>query len=181
VLTLAPKKSTQAERLKGTAIHEAGHAVAAYYLRVRIKYVTIVPKGDAHVEFGRHGMFDDSLRGIDRAERHIMVRFAGQIAERKHAPRSKWRRGGWIDRAAALELFSRIDHPDQKVRDLHMKLLWRKTECLVEFRWKGIQVVADALLKHKRLDAAQVAAVIDKVHGLKPVTFKPLATAAAEA
>jgi hypothetical protein len=178
---MAPKKSTQAERLKGTAIHEAGHAVAAYYLRVRITYVTIAPDGDAHVEFGRHGVFDDSLRGTDRAERHIMVRFAGQIAERKHAPRSKWRRGGWVDRAAARELFSSINHSDQKVRDLHMKLLWRKTECLVEFRWKDIQAVADTLLKRKRLDATQVAAVIDKVHGLKPVTFKQPATAAAEA
>jgi hypothetical protein len=178
---MAPKKSTRTERLKGTAIHEAGHAVAAYDLRVRIKYVTIAPDGDAHVEFGRHGMFDASLRGTDRAERHIMVRFAGQIAERKHAPRSKWRRGGWVDRAAALELLSCIDHPDQKVRDLHMKLLWRKAECLVEFRWKEIQAVADALLKHKRLDATHVAAVIDKVHGLKPITFKQSATAAAEA
>jgi hypothetical protein len=178
---MAPKKSTRAERLKGTAIHEAGHAVAAYYLRVRIKYVTIAPHGDAHVEFGRHGMLDDSLCGTDRAERHIMVRFAGQIAERKHAPRSKWRRGGWVDRAAALELFSCIDQPDQKVRDLHMKLLWRKTECLVEFRWEDIRAVADALLKHKKLDATQVGNVIDKVHGLKPIAFKQTATAAAGA
>lgn len=178
---MAPKKSTRAERLKGTAIHEAGHAVAAYALHVRIKYVTIAPEGDAHVEFGRHGTFDDSLRGTDRAERHIMVRFAGQIAERKHAPRSKWRRGGWVDRAAALELFSRIDHPDPKVRDLHMKLLWRKTEWLVEFRWKDIQAVADALLKHKKLDATQLAAVIDKVRRLKPITFKQPATAEAGA
>ena len=178
---MAPKRTAEAERLEGTAIHEAGHAVAAYYLRVRIKYVTIVPNGDAHVEFGRHGVFDHSLRGTDRAERHIMVRFAGQIAERRRAPHSKWRRGGWIDRAAALELFSRIDHPDLKVRDLHLKLLWRKTECLVELRWQDIQVVADALLKHKRLDATQVAAVIDKAQGQKPITFKPPATVAARA
>lgn len=178
---MARTKSTRTKRLKGTAIHEAGHAVAAYYLRVRIKYVTIAPDGDARVEFGRDGTFDDSLRGTDRAERHIMVRFAGQIAERKHAPRSNWRRGGWVDRAAALELFSCINHPDPKVRDLHMKLLWRKTEYLVECRWEDIRAVADALLKHKKLDATQVAAVIDRVHGLKPITFKQAAAAAAGA
>jgi hypothetical protein len=44
-----------ADDLRGTAFHEAGHVVAAYYLHVPIKHVTIVPTADAsgHVASGR--------------------------------------------------------------------------------------------------------------------------------
>jgi hypothetical protein len=175
---MATKKSTRRDPLRVVAIHEAGHAVAAFWLNVRIKHVTIVPAEDSlghvhrrAVQFGRDGLFDDSPRGVDRAERHIMVCFAGQIAQRKHAPRSKWRVDGHADQEVAGALFTHIDHPDKKVRNLQISLLWRRTECLVDTHWKGIQAVADALLKHKTLDAQGVRAAIDRTHGFKPLVL----------
>lgn len=108
------------------------------------------------------------MRGRDRAERRIIVLFAGQIAERKVAPRSRWRLGGSSDREQAMELFWHIAHPDEKAHNFHLALLWRKTECLVEGRWKPIEAVAAALLKHKTLTADELRLVIDKSFGLKP-------------
>lgn len=184
---MAERKSTTGA-LRLTAIHEAGHTVAAYYLNVRIEHVTIVPAKDYRgrlkhtaVRFGRHGLFDDSVRGTDRAERHIMVCYAGELAQRKLAPRSKWHIGGSDDNQRAMDLFWHIASADEKTRNLHLALLWRRTEVLVEVRWKDIQAVAAALLKHGTLDADEVAVTIAEANGLRPFTLKQPATAAAEA
>jgi len=176
---MAAKKSTRPDPLRVTAIHEAGHAVASYFLHVKIKAVTIIPAEDALGEVthppirfaSSPGVFDDSVRGIDRAERHIIVLWAGQLAQRKHAPRSRWRVSGSADREAAMKLFWHITSADEKARNLQSALLWRRAELLVEQHWKSILAVADALLEHKTLDADGVRAAVDRAHGLKPLAL----------
>jgi ATP-dependent Zn protease len=39
-------RQQRAKRLRETAYHEAGHAVAAFRLRVAFRYVDIIPEGD---------------------------------------------------------------------------------------------------------------------------------------
>jgi hypothetical protein len=183
---MAKRRTTGAAEVRRTAIHEAGHAVASYFLHVRMKHVTIVPERDSlghvrhrRVQFGRHGIFDDSLRGTDRAERHIIVCFAGQIAQRKYAPHSQWRIGGSMDQEQAMELFWHIASADEKARNLQLQLLWRRTELLIELHWKDVRSVAAALLKRKTLDATQVAETILRAYGLEPFTLgEPRADAA---
>lgn len=166
---MAGKDSTRARALRTVAIHEAGHAVVAHFQHVKIRDVTIVPtktfKGlvrRTHVRFVHHGMFDDSLAGSDRAERHIRVAFAGQIAQRKFAPRSKWKRGGAADHALAMELFWPICHADREARDLHLQMLWREAECLVDRWWKVIRLLADELIEHKTLTRDEAREVIER-------------------
>jgi len=76
------------KRLRTTAYHEAGHAVAAWWLFLKFRYVTIKPDGDTlgHVKFNRSPKwFSPDIDKSDRvrlfAERHIISSFAGQIAE----------------------------------------------------------------------------------------------------
>jgi hypothetical protein len=123
------------------------------------------------VQFGRHGLFDDSLRGVDRAERHIIVCFAGQLAQRKYAPHSRWRSAGGHDRAIAMELFWHVTSPDEKARNLQLALLWRKAELLVQQHWKTVQGLADALLERKTLTGKELRDVIWKLQGLKPIVI----------
>jgi len=170
-------KSTAAERLRHTAYHEAGHAVASYFLQVPIRDVTIIPDKDSlgvlthpPIRFVRHpGVFDDSRRGIDRPERHIIVCFAGPLAQRRFAPGSRWRVGAYHDFNAAGELMVRIQDPDPEGARLYGRLLHGRAQVLVKNHWKDIVAVAEALLKHKRLDADGVNAVIERVHGVKPL------------
>ena len=67
-----------------------------------------------------------------------------------------------------MNLFSHISHEDEKAQNLQLKLLWRKTECMVEVRWKPIEAVAAALLDRKTLTADELRLVIDESFGLKP-------------
>ncbi len=94
-------------RDRNTAIHETGHAVASYFLHHRIRRVTIIPKGDSigfisheRLKYAQDGIFDDSPRGVDRAEKYIVICFAGPFASRKFAPRSTWAVGGYAPPAS---------------------------------------------------------------------------------
>jgi hypothetical protein len=177
-----PKHTTR--RLHGlreryTAIHEAGHAVAAFYLRHRVRKVTIVPTGDAlgHVRhnpimFAKQGVFDDSLRGIARAETRIIILYAGPIAHRRFRPKSPWKLGGTSDFDLASKLMSHLEGPDYKCNRLYDRLLWRRAELLVDLRWRDINAVAKALLRHRTLNAREVNAAIDRAHGFKPVSVR---------
>jgi hypothetical protein len=93
---------SKARRERNAAIHEAGHAAASYFLRHKIRYVTIIPKSGslgytsrAPMKFVHRGVFDDSPRGVDRAEKYIVICFSGPFASRKLAPRSMWAVGGF--------------------------------------------------------------------------------------
>ena len=73
------------------AYHEAGHAVAAFYLGQNIRKVTILPYGDSRGHYLRRrrrrtvegrGMFDESSCKIFA---DIICLYAGQLAQRRFA------------------------------------------------------------------------------------------------
>jgi len=166
-----------------TAIHEAGHAVASLSLHRRFHRVTIVPAADSlgHVaptwlKYGDYE-FDDSPRGVDRAEKEIIICYAGPLASRKLAPRSKWRCTGSADFARASQFLTYLSREDSQYNILYDKLLWREAELLVEFHWEDINSVADALLEHRTLDHAGVYAAIERAQGREPVEIEPMSAA----
>jgi hypothetical protein len=162
--------SEKGRRLTIVAVHEAGHAVASYYLGTPLRHVKITRdksgKTLGHtrqrwVYFqDKQGVFDDSPRGRDRVERHILVSLAGQIALRRYAPRSRWRTGSAGDTRQASELFGLICDQDKTAAKLYVALLWRRAEWLVETKWNDVIAVADALSERGTLKAADVAKVI---------------------
>jgi hypothetical protein len=108
----------------------------------------------------KRGVFDDSPRGRDRVERHILVSLAGQIALRRYAPRSRWRTGSAADTRQAAELFWHICDEDEKAAQLYLALLWRREEWLIDAKWKDVLAVADALMDRRMLKAVEVANII---------------------
>ncbi len=83
------------KRLEPTAYHEAGHAVAAFFHSVGLKWVSIVPR-DGSLGHVRHNPlfrtnapdWDDSNRTRNRLETLVFVCLAGTEAQRRFAPRS---------------------------------------------------------------------------------------------
>src|SRR4051794_557029 len=79
-----------------TAYHEAGHAVAAWRLRARLRTASIVP-GDNYLGYFRNPSprrlrgfeQDDSARGRWYAQRDILICMAGPIAESRFCPEAR--------------------------------------------------------------------------------------------
>jgi hypothetical protein len=108
----------------------------------------------------KEGQFIRTPSAISRAESRIVICYAGPLASRKFQPRSKWRDGGTTDFGAATLLMGSLQGPDDEYNTLYAKLLWRRAELLVDFRWSEINAVADALLEHRTLDWDALEAAI---------------------
>lgn len=139
---------TRAERRRrATAIHEAGHAVAAIALGRRFKYVTLEPKGDSlgHVrvtppryQTGLESHFDYLIRAL-----------AGVEAERAFGFRPQ--RYGWeSDRQAAVDHALSIAGGGEEAT-LWVRLAGIRARRLVEVWRRSIEALADRLLTEPRL------------------------------
>lgn len=154
--TKAPDRGSRA-----TAYHEAGHAVATYFLgrAGRVKRVTIVPdpKQDTlgcmhHAGARRRFRPDIDWDGATRLrlEAEIMILLAGGIAEaRATGPRAP---GGCTrddEHAADLALYAGAS---ERQADPFLKWLEIRTEELIATRWAQVEAVAAALLRRGTLD-----------------------------
>lgn len=163
-----------------TAYHEAGHAVAASCLGIKLAYVTIF---DNEVSNG-HLMLDSEqvitfLRSVDIcqgdrwdpsrlvAEKWVMVYQAGEVAHRRHRFPSPVRRDHFqSDRSGGFEIL-RWYARDEEERDVvaHHRLLCTWTVSLIVQNWNLVEATAKALLESGMMSADQILEVIRGIDG----------------
>jgi hypothetical protein len=162
--------SRNAKRLEATAYHEAGHAVMAWSLRVRVDKVSICPEGDSlghcsheKIVRGRNPELDDSLRRRDQYEKDILVALAGGIAQRLFNCRS-WRRlyveGDW--RKAARLAFNINGSSEQADAYLRWLEIRAKDTISSKRMWPLVKALARELLLKRKLSRDEVLAVIQR-------------------
>jgi hypothetical protein len=156
------RKPTKKEQC--TAYHEAGHAVAAFFLRQKIRDVTILETSDYRGRCRlrtncRHG------RSTDKVFADIKIRYAGELALKRFAPASfrQWHVssgpfGGDRDRDIIIDLA--LKQTDEAGVPLLLKWLEHGAKNLVDARWEHICAVAEALLKRKTLSGDEVFEII---------------------
>jgi ATP-dependent Zn protease len=150
-----------------TAYHEAGHAVAAFFLGLRIgrKRVTVIPDkvkqtlGATHVlsQLRERPDVSVSTRTHVQIENRAVVCMAGDIAEKKFRPGRHY--GGQTDLKHAFNLLESISRSDE-ITEARLNVAILEARSLVELRWREITAVANALVERKTLTAEQVSEVI---------------------
>ena len=157
------------KKIERTAYHEAGHAVASYHLRVAFSSLTIIPEEDSfgHVLHPKsifnnfEPEWDNSLKVRDRAERMILVSFAGQVAEWRFTNRHNWRGSGedW-DKAVNLASYFAGNEVLQKYVDY----LWARAKTLfnLPWLWDAVESVAKELLIRKNMGKQLTRKIIRK-------------------
>jgi len=143
-----------------TAYHEAGHAVMAYFLGVRLKKVSIVP-GKDYVGRLLHGKI---LRGRyielnsrNSMEKNALVALSGDIAQKHHAPRS--RSGASKDHEEAFSMATMVN-TSPEATDAWIKWLKIRAEDTLKLRWALVDAVAWELVKKNELDREEILAVL---------------------
>ena len=138
----------EATALMITAIHEAGHAMAAIALGTPVRAMTL------------HEVTTMVRRGCPVAQRNeAVIALAGAVAETRHC-------GYSLDRQA--ELWGDLDawrtDLDNCLRRLQptepIAPALDRARQLVNENWSAIGLLAQALLKHKELDGTAIVAVI---------------------
>src|SRR5260370_14575354 len=146
-----------------TAYHEAGHAVMAYFLGVRLKKVTIITNKDyvgsvlqEKVVRGLAPEVDISLRNFDRMEKLARIALAGNIAQKIHAPRSH--DGASSDRQTVADVAFRLNGSSEAASAWIKWLKIGVTDTL-NFRWNFVDAVAHELVKQKELTREQITEI----------------------
>ena len=168
--------------LKATAFHEAGHAVAAWLVKIPIRKVTIVPKGDAAGYVLRRGVafpkrvreiLESGSRGTIRyiyareyawgqfiAERHAVYCLAGVEAQRRFNARSVRLYQYEGDRQSALDGLERIDGTDDL--RLYWGLMQERARRLINepSAWAAVKAIAAELMRRKTLSGDEARRVM---------------------
>jgi hypothetical protein len=130
------------------------------------KHVTIVPGADSlgHLLHGRFPKwFQPEIERNDRqrlrGERHIIVGFAGQLAEAKFRGKHP-RYGIESDNSSAVDMAFHLCNGSAKIAEAYLRYCWCVAESDVAMRWREIQAVAAALLERKTLSYEDVIEVV---------------------
>jgi hypothetical protein len=161
-----------------TAYHEAGHAIANKVLGLKLRLVTIVPKGDyAGVVKGAIGINVERLRDDDfsvdevsRWHNEIIVLLAGAEAQKKFRPRSMKPHMVAADNANIQTILENL-HPSNERRAI-MTWLRVRTRNLINHpkHWRYIEDLAGVLIERPTLTGDEVSDVI--AESFKRQTFE---------
>jgi hypothetical protein len=181
---MTKKESAKLER-ELTAYHEAGHAVIALMLGIKLDYVTIVPSDSPSAN--SYGLcstkmpkwFKDGERS-DRAqvlaERRITFIYSGLHAEARYRGKREGRgcreileqglgtTGDDQDADTLVDLTLSVRGVagvlmSRRVTDAYLKYCWQASREMVDFHWLSIQAVAAALIEKGALDDKEVRGV----------------------
>jgi ATP-dependent Zn protease len=152
---------------ESTAYHEAGHAVAAVVLGLKIgkRGVSIIPDkendtlGTTHVlrQLRENPECARSAGMQWRLERQAITCFAGDAAERKFNGGRRF--GGRQDYQRTAGLLAHVATSWEQ-HDARIEVARLGARDLVEANWSSIQAVAEELLRRKTLNAADLKAIV---------------------
>lgn len=154
--------------LRRIAIHEAGHAVVAWQLGVRLRKVTVKPDGDYlgkmwHRQTHNADDWDAAGGSEDRAQvrlgRKVKIAFAGPLAEKRAFPRTRWRRHASSDINDAADIIAHV-YFNERAQYLWSSLLWLETELLLGEGWLAVVALADQLITRQTLTGRDARDVI---------------------
>lgn len=126
-----------AEILKRVAYHEAGHAMMAFILGKRFRYITIVPRNDVlgHIPMNWGKAIRILEEPIDRYDRkelwkarkiletEILIRIAGQVSETIHFDQS------------LQSLFDDVPNEMVDAKGIALHITKNEQECMAYLRW----------------------------------------------
>jgi len=166
------------------AYHEAAHGLAAYLQNRRFRALSIRDGEHSHGKLPAHGWASFSLERCtdpacrDRIERNIIELYAGDVAQEilTGKPVS---RGESSDFHHIADLGTCVMEAGEVLDAyLHYMALRTKHILLLPQNWDAIQMLADELLKHKRLEYDAARRILEDAMeiGLKDLMHHYLAS-----
>lgn len=130
------------------AHHDAGHAVVAYMLGLKVQCVSLDADASTTIELP------------DGDERTILVDLAGPYAQRHFAPLSAWRRPKQLDDLRkAADLIAEM-HGTGEVASKYRAYVEARATQMVEQYWPLIEVIAKGLVERQLIPGDEMAEIM---------------------
>jgi hypothetical protein len=150
------------------AYHEAGHAVIAWHLGVRVRSLTIVPDeatlGRCHhasLIRGRYPELDGSLGAVVKMQKNIMISLAGPIAQHLYNPHSVRRYHTYADHTLAADLALQLTESEEESGAL-LKWLEIRTRGILRLRWALVESLGKKLLDTGTMKGTEVGQLLQE-------------------
>jgi hypothetical protein len=165
------------ERLRLTSYHEAGHAVASWVVSLEMEGASIEPQESS---LGRVSLAHiKSMEVYDEIMHRRLVSFyAGVKAVELYTgrptapddPNTDPRSRG-SDWDAIMDLILTLAGPEESAQVALQEQAKENAQRILRENWSGVEAVADALLKHRSLDSADLPRILVEANCLrgKPV------------
>ena len=148
--------------------HEAGHAVAAFVLRMRFTHLSIIPDEDSigHTMTSKLRDFQPDVArtraGRDRYERYAMVSLAGLVAERMRVGRVRCMTNH-PDVVQAFDLCGNTCGSDEETQAC-ANWLWERTKNLMksERQWAAVEALATQLRVRRYIGEREARQIIKR-------------------
>jgi hypothetical protein len=158
------------EKLKKTAYHEAGHAVAAFAMSKRFKKVSIIPIPDDN-SLGRvsgcgwnsklNPEIDEGVRLRHLVEAQIIIFLAGPVAEAKLTGRYN-HIGASKDYAGAVSYADYVTGSSEETGAYINWLIEKTKNILSLYHWNAVELLAGELIKHREIGYKATREIIRK-------------------
>ena len=171
-------RSSKQKKLERTAYHEAGHVVAAYFVRRGFSYISIEPGEDSlgHVVYQK---FRDSFRpDYDKKiktrlplEKVIIIGLAGYVAEKIFTGRRGLTEA--VDDFQIAFDYASILTGGAEETSAFVKWLLIRTENMLRTpqNWAAVQALAEELLKVKKIKYHRARKIIREAQRKKEGTY----------
>ena len=148
---------------KSIAYHEAGHVVVYWHLTGHAPIrVTIEPSIGTLGRVDRKRLIDNTRLGADisdkarvRAEKKIMIKLAGPVAEKRYSCRSRRNGHASMDWLEAFDIARRLIGNERETI-AYVAWLEYRTADVIQQQWQNVKRVAGALLTRKTLSGAEL-------------------------
>ena len=148
------------------SFHEAGHVVVAYFLGIRLKKVSLIHNKDyvgkvihEKVARGLAPEINMSLRNFNRMENLGRIALAGDIAQKKHAPRSS--DGAELDRQTVADIAFQLNGSSEAA-GAWIEWLKLSVKDMLTVRWPFVDAVARELARENVLNGEQIEAIFTR-------------------
>jgi hypothetical protein len=154
------------ERMRLTAYHEAGHAVASWVVGLEMEGASIEPQGSSlgrvsFTEMEAMEVYDEILH------RHLVSSYAGVKAVELYTGRltdpddpnmdSRYQGSDWDQ---VMDLILRLAGPEESAQVALQEQAEEKAQRILRENWRGVETVAEALLRDDSLDSTDLPRIL---------------------
>jgi hypothetical protein len=159
-----------AERVRLTAYHEAGHAVLSWVVGLEMDRASIEPQGSS---LGRVSFIDiEHMEAYDEVmHRYLVSSYAGVKAVELYTGRptalddpntdARVEGSDWDSIIALTQTLAGHEESEQVALQEQAE---EQAQRILRENWRGVEAVAEALLKHRTLDSAHLSRILKEAN-----------------
>jgi hypothetical protein len=157
-------------KLRLTAYHEAGHAVASWVVGLEMEAPSIEPQGSS---LGRVGFTDMEAMEVydDILYRHLVSSYAGVKAVELCTGRPtdpddpnmdpSYKGSDWD---GIMDLTLRLGGPEESGQAAVQERAEEEAQRTLRENWRGVEAVANALLRHRSLNSENLSRILEETN-----------------